>query len=66
VIIVVVRETDRLRLRHLALGDAPFIVALLNDPDWLRYIGDRGVRTIVLCYHTCHPCCPPTEVADAR
>lgn len=42
---MVVCETDRLRLRHLALGDAPFIVALLNDPDWLRYIGDRGVRT---------------------
>jgi hypothetical protein len=41
---VVVLETDRLRLRHLASGDAPFIVALLNDPDWLRYIGDRGVR----------------------
>jgi RimJ/RimL family protein N-acetyltransferase len=41
---VVVLETDRLRLRHLASGDAPFIVELLNDPDWLRYIGDRGVR----------------------
>jgi RimJ/RimL family protein N-acetyltransferase len=42
---VVVLETDRLRLRQLASGDAPFIVALLNDPDWLRYIGDRGVRS---------------------
>jgi RimJ/RimL family protein N-acetyltransferase len=42
---VVVLETERLVLRHLAADDAPFIVELLNDPDWLRFIGDRGVRT---------------------
>jgi [ribosomal protein S5]-alanine N-acetyltransferase len=40
-----VLETSRLRLRRLAATDAPFIVELLNDPDWLRYIGDRGVRS---------------------
>ena len=39
-------ETERLRLVHLTLDDAPFILALLNDPDWLRHIGDRGVRTL--------------------
>ncbi|MDX6770235.1 MAG: GNAT family N-acetyltransferase [Elusimicrobiota bacterium] len=39
-------ETPRLRLRALAAADAPFIVRLLNDPDWLRFIGDRGVRTL--------------------
>lgn len=39
-------ETDRLVLRHLASADAPFILELLNDPDWLRYIGDRGVRSV--------------------
>lgn len=39
-------ETERLRLRELTLDDAPFILALLNDPDWLRHIGDRKVRTI--------------------
>lgn len=38
-------ETPRLRLRRFTLEDAPFIVALLNSPGWLRYIGDRGVRT---------------------
>ncbi len=38
-------ETERLRLRELAAADAPFILALLNDPDWIRFIGDRGVRT---------------------
>jgi RimJ/RimL family protein N-acetyltransferase len=26
--------------------DAAFIVELLNDADFLRYIGDRGVRTV--------------------
>ena len=25
--------------------DAPFVVRLVTDPDWIRYIGDRGVRT---------------------
>jgi [ribosomal protein S5]-alanine N-acetyltransferase len=38
-------ETPRLRLRRLTLEDAPFIVALLNSPGWLAFIGDRGVRT---------------------
>ena len=41
-----VLDTDRLALRQLDLDDAPFILQLLNDPDWIRYIGDRGVRTV--------------------
>lgn len=41
-----VLETDRLILRRLVPADAPFVVELLNDPDWLRYIGDRGVRSV--------------------
>ena len=41
-----VLETARLTLRRIANDDAPFIVTLLNDPDFLRYIGDRNVRTI--------------------
>jgi RimJ/RimL family protein N-acetyltransferase len=40
-----VLETPRLRLRRFTLEDAPFIVALLNSPGWLQFIGDRGVRT---------------------
>lgn len=39
-------ETERLNLRYLHVGDAEFIVALLNEPDWIKYIGDRGVRTV--------------------
>lgn len=41
----IVRETPRLRLRHVELDDAAFICALLNEPSWLRFIGDRGVRS---------------------
>jgi RimJ/RimL family protein N-acetyltransferase len=37
--------TRRLRLRPFTLDDAPFIVELLNTEGWLRFIGDRGVRT---------------------
>ena len=42
----VVLETQRLRLREIDAGDAPFILELVNDPDWIRFIGDRGVRTL--------------------
>ena len=40
-----VLTTARLVVRELAGDDAPFIVALLNDADFIRNIGDRGVRT---------------------
>jgi RimJ/RimL family protein N-acetyltransferase len=40
-----VLDTPRLALHRFAPADAPFVLALLNDPGWLRYIGDRGVRT---------------------
>lgn len=39
-------ETKRLNIRCLHVGDAEFIVELLNEPDWIKYIGDRGVRTV--------------------
>ena len=39
-------ETARLRLRLFTLEDAPLILELLNDPAWLRFIGDRKVRSI--------------------
>lgn len=37
--------TDRLRLRLPRVEDAPFFFRLTNDPDWLRFIGDRGVHS---------------------
>jgi [ribosomal protein S5]-alanine N-acetyltransferase len=39
-------ETDRLTLRQLSVEDDAFILELVNDPAWLRFIGDRGVRTL--------------------
>jgi len=41
-----VLETARLRLRQFADDDAAFVLELLNEPAWLRFIGDRGVRTL--------------------
>lgn len=41
-----IAETERLRLRRLVVEDAAFILTLLNDPAFIRFIGDRGVRTI--------------------
>ena len=38
-------ETIRTRLRLLTSADASFIRDLLNQPSFLRYIGDRQVRT---------------------
>lgn len=39
-------QTERLNLRQPAEADAPFILGLVNDPDWLRYIGDRKVHSL--------------------
>lgn len=41
-----VAETNRLRLRQLRLDDAAFILRLVNEPSWLRYIGDKQVRSL--------------------
>jgi len=39
-------ETERLTLRWLTEGDAPFICELLNDPGWRRFISDKGPRSL--------------------
>jgi len=36
--------TARLRLRLPRAEDGAFLVRLMNDPDWLRHIGDRNVH----------------------
>ncbi len=41
-----VAETDRLLVRELVEDDASFMLRLVNDPSWLRFIGDRGVRDL--------------------
>jgi RimJ/RimL family protein N-acetyltransferase len=42
--VLTVLETNRLVLRKLTDADAGFIIDLLNQPSFLRYIGDKGVR----------------------
>jgi RimJ/RimL family protein N-acetyltransferase len=39
-------ETDRLALRRLTVGDAGFLLALLNDATFVRFVGDRGIRDV--------------------
>lgn len=39
-------ETERLLLREFTVEDAPFILDLLNQPSFIQFIGDRGVRTL--------------------
>jgi RimJ/RimL family protein N-acetyltransferase len=41
-----VTATERILIRRMHEGDAAFIVELVNDPAWIRYIGDNGVRTL--------------------
>lgn len=38
-------DTERLRLRELVHTDAGFILELVNDPAWLRFVGNRKVHT---------------------
>lgn len=39
-------ESERLVLRRARPEDAAFVLQLLNQPSWIRNIGDRGVRTL--------------------
>lgn len=43
---MVVLQTERLILRRFELRDAAFILRLVNEPAWLEFIGDKGVRTL--------------------
>jgi RimJ/RimL family protein N-acetyltransferase len=38
-------ETERLFVREIIEDDAPFINALLNSESFIKFIGDRGVRS---------------------
>jgi RimJ/RimL family protein N-acetyltransferase len=39
-------DTERLTLRTITVDDAPFFLAMVNEPSWLQNIGDKGVRTL--------------------
>lgn len=44
---MVITTTDRLTLREFVEDDAPFILELLNEPGWIRFIGNRGITNEV-------------------
>ncbi len=41
-----VAETERLTISKFSIDDAPFFLELVNTPHWLKYIGDRNVKSI--------------------
>jgi RimJ/RimL family protein N-acetyltransferase len=43
---LIVLETERLTLRWLDVKDAPFILELVNDPAWIQFIGDKGIKNL--------------------
>ncbi|OQR57493.1 GNAT family N-acetyltransferase [Bacillus sp. CDB3] len=43
---MIVLETERLTLRWFDIQDAPFILELVNDPAWIQFIGDKGVKNL--------------------
>ncbi len=43
---MLILQTARLTLRTIEEGDAPFYLALVNTPQFIANIGDRGIRTL--------------------
>ncbi|WP_282123336.1 GNAT family N-acetyltransferase [Algibacter mikhailovii] len=41
-----IAETSRLILTKFTLDDAPFFMELVNTPHWIKFIGDRNIRTL--------------------
>jgi RimJ/RimL family protein N-acetyltransferase len=41
-----IARTARLLLTELKTEDAPFILKLVNEPGWIRFIGDRGIKDL--------------------
>jgi len=39
-------ETERLQLLAITAADAPYLLALMNTPKWIKNIGDRNVNSI--------------------
>lgn len=39
-------QTQRLQLRQITLDDAPFMLRIYNDPDFIANVADKGLRTV--------------------
>ena len=43
---MIIAETERLIISKINIKDAPFFLELMNTPHWLKYIGDRNIKSI--------------------
>ena len=43
---MIIAETTRLVISKFTLDDAPFFLKLTNTPNWLKYIGERNIKTL--------------------
>ncbi|HLV15049.1 MAG TPA: GNAT family N-acetyltransferase [Xanthomarina sp.] len=43
---MIVAETNRLLITKFTENDATFFYKLAKSPNWIRYIGDRGLKTV--------------------
>ena len=41
-----IAETNRLFISKINLNDASQFLKLVNSPNWLKYIGDRNIKTV--------------------
>ncbi|CAM1344752.1 GNAT family N-acetyltransferase [Tenacibaculum amylolyticum] len=39
-------ESERLVIRGAKVSDAPFYFKMFNDPDWIEYVHDKGLRSV--------------------
>ena len=39
-------ETERLLLEPMSIADAPFILELYNSPNFIKFIGDRNIKSV--------------------
>ncbi len=39
-------ESERLIIRDAQVSDAPFYFELFNDPDWIKFISDKNLKSI--------------------
>lgn len=42
-------QTNRLHLRPISINDAHFMLKLINCPGFIRFIGDREIRSLDAC-----------------
>lgn len=43
---MLILETDRLAFHEFEVADAPFLLEVMNHPDYHKFIGDRGLRSV--------------------